>query len=113
MPWWTDIFDSARRLGAEQMIFAVGRRVVIRRGTALISLGEEPLRPEQTAALVEAIAPSLAWRQLRHLGLAKFPLHLGTGLDFHVECHRFRGRDGLILRRIPERQPRSQRRQDS
>jgi Tfp pilus assembly ATPase PilU len=105
MAWWTALFAKVQDLSVDEMVLAVGRPPVVRRGTDLLTLGRSPLTAEQTRVLFEAIAPALMLRQVHHLGRAEFEHALDDTTSFWVECHQFRGRIGMILRRTPQRLP--------
>ena len=48
MAWWTTLFAQVQDLSVDEMVLAVGRPPVVRRGTDLLTLGRSPLTSEQT-----------------------------------------------------------------
>lgn len=107
MSIWNAVLSKAATHGADELVFAIGRVPSMRRGTDIITLGREALRADQTQALVEEITPPLLYRRLVATGHAVFDHRVPEGVIFEVECHRFKGRVGVVMRRAPQSLPHS------
>lgn len=88
---------------ASDLHIAVGQPPVLRLDGRLKRLETKVLTPEDTVALMKAIAPERSQRELQEVGGADFGFAFGTAARFRVSIFKQRGNVGMVLRQIPNR----------
>ena len=88
---------------ASDLHLSVGRPPTVRLHGGLKALGHIPLTPEDTVALVTAVAPKRALDELNKVGTADFAYAFTDGARFRTSIFRQKGRVGMVLRLIPNR----------
>ena len=86
---------------ASDIHLAVGQPPVLRIDGHLKRLETKVLEPEDTAALMKAIAPERSQQELQEVGGADFGFAFGTLARFRVSIFKQKGHVGLVLRQIP------------
>lgn len=86
---------------ASDLHIAVGQPPVLRIDGHLKRLETKVLEPEDTAALMKAIAPERCQQELQEVGGSDFGFAFGTAARFRVSIFKQKGFVGMVLRQIP------------
>jgi len=88
---------------ASDLHIAVGQPPVLRIDGHLKRLETKVLEPEDTAALMKAIAPERCQQELQEVGGADFGFAFGNQARFRVSIFKQKGHVGMVLRQIPNK----------
>ena len=91
------------RENASDLHLAVGRPPSIRLHGALRNLGNNPLNPDDTVALMKSITSDRHQQELTEGGGADFGFHYNDAARFRVSIFKQKGHVGLVLRLIPSK----------
>ena len=95
--------SAAVREGASDLHLSVGRPPILRVNGRLIALPFNPLKPDDTVALMKSITSAAQQEKLQSKGGVEFGFAFGETARFRVSIFREKGRLGLALRLIPSR----------
>jgi len=96
------LLDTTIKQGASDLHLTVGKPPTLRMRGRLIELKTKKLEPEDTMALMKAIAPERSQAELQEEGGADFGFAFGDGgTRFRVSIFRQKGNVGLVLRQLP------------
>jgi twitching motility protein PilT len=88
---------------ASDLHIAVGQPPVVRIDGHMKRLETKSLEPEDTAALMKAIAPERCQQELQEVGGADFGFAFGDQCRFRVSIFKQKGYVGMVLRQIPNK----------
>lgn len=88
---------------ASDLHIAVGQPPVIRLDGKMKRLETKSLEPEDTVALMKAIAPERCQQELQEVGGSDFGFAFGDQARFRVSIFKQKGYVGMVLRQIPNR----------
>lgn len=86
---------------ASDLHIAVGQPPVLRIDGRLKRLATKTLEPEDTVALMKAIAPERCQQELQEVGGSDFGFAFGEVARFRVSIFKQKGNVGMVLRQIP------------
>ncbi len=95
------LLDTVIKQGASDIHMTVGKAPTLRLNGRLRELKTKVLTPDDTSALMKAIAPDRAQQELQEEGTCDFGFAYGTAARFRVSIFRQRGNLALVLRQIP------------
>src|SRR5262249_17714249 len=95
------LLDTVLQLKASDLHITVGQPPVIRHQGRMRKLETKPLDPDDTTALMKAIAPDRCQQELQEVGGSDFAIEYRDGARFRCAVFKQRGNIGLVMRRIP------------
>jgi twitching motility protein PilT len=95
------LFDQA----GSDLILSAGAPPTIRKDGALVPIGREALRPEQTAQLTRELLTPDRWTAFQEQGDLDFSFNWQGRARFRINAFRQRGSVGMALRMIPYQIP--------
>lgn len=98
-----NLLSAAVRERASDLHLSVGRPPILRVNGRLIALPFNPLKPDDTVALMKSITSAAQQEKLQSKGGVEFGFAFGETARFRVSIFREKGRLGLALRLIPSR----------
>ncbi len=98
-----DLLKIVVERDASDLHLRVGRPPVIRVDGRLEDLGNEPLRPSDTAHLMESISPDMHREAIAEIGSADYGYAFENLARFRVSIFRTMGNYGMVMRLIPSR----------
>ncbi|GMV65491.1 MAG: type IV pilus twitching motility protein PilT [Candidatus Omnitrophica bacterium] len=98
-----DLLRMVVERDASDLHISVGRPPTIRVDGRLENLSSEPLTPEDSVGLMEAITPDRYREEIQQIGSCDFGYAFGNLARFRVSVLRTRGTIGIVMRLIPFR----------
>ena len=95
------LLDTAIKQGASDLHLTVGRPPTLRIRGKLVSLKTKVLEPEDTIALMKAIAPERSQNELQEEGGSDFGFAYGDSARFRVAIFKQKSNTAIALRLIP------------
>ncbi|MBI1336331.1 MAG: PilT/PilU family type 4a pilus ATPase [Phycisphaera sp.] len=95
------LLDTMVKQNASDLHLTVNKKPTVRLRGRLLELNTKVLEPNDTAALMKAIAPDRAQNDLQEHGGADFGFAFGDKARFRVSIFKTKGNIGLALRLIP------------
>jgi twitching motility protein PilT len=98
-----DLLRMVVERDASDLHISVGRPPTIRVDGRLENLSSEPLTPEDSVSLMEAITPDRYREEIQQIGSCDFGYAFGNLARFRTSVMRTRGTIGIVMRLIPFR----------
>ena len=95
------LLDTVVKQNASDLHLTVGRPPTLRMRGRLVHLKTKVLEPDDTTALMKAIAPERSQAELQEEGGSDFGFAYGEAARFRVSIFKQRGHVALCLRQIP------------
>jgi twitching motility protein PilT len=97
------LLDVVIKHDGSDLHLAVGRAPAVRLSGQLRDIGKNPLRPDDTVALMKSITSERHQRELNEVGGCDFGMAYEDKARFRVSVYRQKGNISIVLRLIPSR----------